>query len=535
MFTARPLLLGAALAVCAGFGATARQTSEFQTRSLTAAGAAAGAAGLRVQAMVAEGRLRPGRRQDDTMLPGRIHERLVQHHRGVPVFASEVVRQVDRGVVRSVFGRTFEGIAVDTSPAVAAPEAQRLAAAAGGGTAAALAAAELGILPIEGTYALAWRVPVGGNWTIDDVYVDAATGAVLRRVSRLRSQLADIGIGHGVHGDLKKLAARRGTSGFEAHDALRPGPIETFDFLGSPARLETFLGDGVLDDADLARDADNVWNDGAVVDAHVHQGLTYDYFFKRFGRRGMDDGNGRVTTVVHPLARSQAPRFDEEVVGLFVNNALYFGGRYLLFGDGDGRVLDYTAAALDIVAHEWTHGVTEYGANLLYEDEPGALNESFSDIMSAAVEFMFHEPGSGTRRADWVLGEDALLTGPYIRSMSDPVSAGHPDHYSLRVFIGTPIDNGGIHINSSISNHAFYLAVAGGTNRVSGLTVQGVGLANIERMERIFYRAFVYFLTPRSGFSDARLATLLAAEELYGASSPEHAELRQAWTAVGVP
>ena len=534
MPTVRPLLLGAALAASAGLAVTARQASDYQTQSFAAWGPAAGAASLRVEAMLADGRLQAGRLQEDTMVPGRVHERLVQHHQGVPVFASEVVRQIDGGGVRTVFGRTFEGIAVDTSPAVPAVEAGRLAADAIGGTAAAFEPAQLGVLPIDGGYALAWRVPVRGNWNVEDVYVDAGTGVILRRISRLRAQLGDIGVGDGVLGDRKKVAARRAGGGFEAHDGVRPGPIETFDFLGNPSRLQTFLNNGVLNDTDLARDADNVWDDGAVVDAHVHQGLTYDYFFKRYGRRGMDDANGLVTTVVHPLARSLAPQFDEEAVDLFVNNALYFGGRYLLFGDGDGQVFDYTAAALDIVAHEWTHGVMEYGANLIYEDESGALNEAFSDIMSAAVEFMYHEPGEGPRRADWVLGEDAFRAGPYVRSMSSPISAGHPDHYSRRVFIGTPIDNGGIHINSSIANHAFYLAVAGGTNRVSGLAVEGVGLANIDRMERIFYRGFLYFLTPRSGFSDARLATVLAAEELYGPSSPERAAVQQAWAAVGV-
>jgi len=485
--------------------------------------------------MVAEGQLRTARLQDDTMAPGRVHERLAQHHAGVPVFGAELVRQIDGGTVRTISGRVFEGIAIEPSPAVPAPEALRLAAGIAGDGAAAFEAAQLGVLPIDGTYALAWRVPVRGRWNVEDVYVDAGTGVILRRASRIRAQLGDIGIGHGVLGDLKKVAARRGGNGFQLHDALRPGVIETFDMRGSLARFRDFWGSGILSDADLAQDTDNVWDDGVVVDAHVHQGLAYDYYYKRFGRRGMDDANGAVTAVPHPLGRALAPVLHPAEVGQFINNAFYIGGtRILVFGDGDGQVFDYLAAGIDVVAHEWTHGVTEHGSNLLYENEPGALNESFSDIMGTAVEFMFQEPGEGLRRADWVLGEDVFRLAPYLRSMSNPVSAGHPDHYSLRMFIGTPVDNGGIHINSSIPNHAFYLAVAGGTNRVSGVTVQGIGLANIERMERIFYRAFMYFLTPRAGFSDARAATLLAAEELYGSSGPEYSELRQAWTAVGV-
>jgi thermolysin len=118
--------------------------------------------------------------------------------------------------------------------------------------------------------------------------------------------------------------------------------------------------------------------------------------------------------------------------------------------------------------------------------------------------------------------------------MSNPAAAGDPDHYSLLRFIGTDIDNGGIHINSGIPNHAFYLAVAGGQNRVSRLTVQGIGIENMARMERIFYRAFVYFLSPGSRFTHARAATLAAAAELYGSSSNEFTQLQQAWTAVGV-
>jgi thermolysin len=118
--------------------------------------------------------------------------------------------------------------------------------------------------------------------------------------------------------------------------------------------------------------------------------------------------------------------------------------------------------------------------------------------------------------------------------MSNPMEGGYPDHYSLRRHIGTPVDDGGVHVNSTIPGHAFYLAVVGGTNRVSGITVQGVGLANMERMERIFYRAFTFFLGPMAQFSDARAATLQAAADLYGQGSVEEVQLRQAWTAVGV-
>jgi thermolysin len=115
--------------------------------------------------------------------------------------------------------------------------------------------------------------------------------------------------------------------------------------------------------------------------------------------------------------------------------------------------------------------------------------------------------------------------------MSNPAAFGDPDHYSLR-YTG-PEDDGGVHSNSGIPNHAFYLAIEGGTNRTSGLSVTGVGSANREQIEKVFYRAFVYLLPSTANFSTARAATLQAARDLYGGGAVERA-ITEAWTAVGV-
>src|SRR4030095_10649819 len=101
--------------------------------------------------------------------------------------------------------------------------------------------------------------------------------------------------------------------------------------------------------------------------------------------------------------------------------------------------------------------------------------------------------GSGLGQAAFLIGEDSVRTPSGaglqgIRSMVSPIAFGDPDHYSIR-FTGTS-DNGGVHINCTIPTHAFFLAVAGGTNRVSGQSVVGVGIANMEQMEKVFYRAF---------------------------------------------
>ena len=115
--------------------------------------------------------------------------------------------------------------------------------------------------------------------------------------------------------------------------------------------------------------------------------------------------------------------------------------------------------------------------------------------------------------------------------MQNPGSFGDPDHYSAR-FTGTA-DNGGVHINSGIANHAFYLAIEGGTHRLGG-RVTGVGAANREQIERVFYRAFTAFLGPSSNFAAARAATLQAARELYPTNPAVEAAMTQAWNAVGV-
>jgi thermolysin len=116
--------------------------------------------------------------------------------------------------------------------------------------------------------------------------------------------------------------------------------------------------------------------------------------------------------------------------------------------------------------------------------------------------------------------------------MSDPRAFGDPDHYSVR-FTGTD-DNGGVHINSGIPNHVFYLAIEGGINRVSGLAVQGVGNANKIQIETVFYRAVTQLLPANATFAMARTATIQAARDLYGAGSTAERAITEAWTAVGV-
>jgi thermolysin len=244
------------------------------------------------------------------------------------------------------------------------------------------------------------------------------------------------------------------------------------------------------------------------------------------------------------VRRTDLGRLSDDDVDTFLLNAFWCGGcgpdfeGVMVFGEGlppgvtlGGQVFDYFAGALDVVSHELTHGLTEYTSNLIYRGESGALNESFSDILGTGAEFFYQAAGTGLRQADYLIGEDIIRPGG-LRSMSNPGLFGDPDHYSRR-YTGSA-DGGGVHTNSGIPNHAFYLAIEGGTNRTSGLSVSGVGGANREQIEKVFYRAFTFMLPANATFSTARTATIQAARDLYGANSAPERAVTQAWTAVGV-
>lgn len=494
-----------------------------------------------IDRMVRTGALQLRLAREDTMMPGRLHSRFTQMVDGVPVYGSGVARQTDpAGTTVSIFGTLYEGISIDTAPGLRADEAQAVVARLTGVELGPSRSPRLAILPRDGNqYTLVYLARVATPEDITLYFIDAQTGAVVAQRSDAHTQAPAVGIGHGVLGDAKKVSATPQGGGFATSDKLRPPVIETYDMHGSLARTIAFLnGHVTLGATDFAADSDNDWTDGANVDAHVHAGYTYDYFFKRFGRRGLDNANIRIQSLAHPVNRQDVFTASTPVIFTYYLNAFYAGDGIMVYGEGlppgvtlAGQGWNFLAGSLDVVGHELTHGVTDFSSQLIYEDESGALNESFSDMMATAIEFFFQPAGSGQREADYLIAEDVVTPGG-IRSMENPGRFGDPDHYSIR-FTG-PEDNGGVHINSGIPNQAYYLAIEGGTNRTSGLSVQGVGGGNREQIERVFYRAFTQMLPANSTFSTARAATIQAARDLFGNSSAPERAVTEAWTAVGV-
>lgn len=256
-------------------------------------------------------------------------------------------------------------------------------------------------------------------------------------------------------------------------------------------------------------------DDRAVNEAYDGAGATYDLFHEVYQRNSIDDRGLRLDATVH--------------YGIRYENA-FWDGNQMIYGDGDGRFFNRFTLAIDVIAHELAHGVNQHEADLDYQNEPGALNESFADVFGTLVKQ--RSLNQTVDQADWLIGVGILssrVQGEALRSLKAPGTAyddrilgkdPQPNHYANR-YQGTS-DDGGVHINSGIANHAFYLAAI------------AIGGHAWEKTGKIWYLALRDVLRPKATFQDAANATILIAEQLYGSHSDEQKAVRSAWQQVGV-
>ena len=351
-------------------------------------------------------------------------------------------------------------------------------------------------------------------------WVDATTG----RIDNTYDAVAH-GEGVGVKGDRKSIDTTQAGGSYQLISA--DGRQETYD----AQNTTTHPGE-------MMTDPDDVWDQtqpatlspsqSAGVDAHYYGNVVDDFYGDTFSRNSIDDAGMTIISTVH---------YDVGYCNAFWN------GEQMTYGDGDGAACKPLSGGLDVVSHELTHGVTEFTSNLIYENESGALNESFSDMMGNTAEFYAERNGLDPAASpDWLIGEDVIAAGPPyggtnpgFRNMGDPKDDGDPDHYSEK-YTGTS-DGGGVHTNSGIPNHAFYLAVNGGTNAGCDATGSGghthtadcgvrVPALGLDRAAAVFYQGFTS-LTEYANFCDARSATMAVAGKSRKA-------INSAWAAVGV-
>ncbi len=364
---------------------------------------------------------------------------------------------------------------------------------------------------VGSNYVTAYKVEVYAKAPVSkqEVFIDAQTGKVLHAFNKLHTAEVTGSASTKYAGTQAIQTDSLSPSSFRLREYARGGGIETYNMQeGTDYTLAVDF-----------TDADNVWNnvntqqDEAATDAHWAAEMTYDYFLSKHGRDSYDDAGTILLSYVH---------YDASY-----SNAFWDGTR-MSYGDGDGT--QYSAlTSLDVGGHEIAHGVTEYSANLIYQNESGALNESFSDIFGASIEFY-----ADFANFDWFIGEDFDIGGNGFRSMSDPNSVGDPDTYLGANWEFGPADNGGVHTNSSVQNYWFYLLTVGGSGTNDNNDAYNVTGLGIDTAAAIAYRNLTVYLTQSSNFYDARDGAIQSAADLYGACSMAVIETSKAWAAVGV-
>ncbi|MFE2102643.1 MULTISPECIES: M4 family metallopeptidase [unclassified Streptomyces] len=381
---------------------------------------------------------------------------------------------------------------------------------------------ELIVWAADGTPRLAWRTTVQGlgdkGQPHGEVFVtDAATGAAIENYD---VEHEATGTGHSEYtGDVGIDTTQQADGTFALIDPVRGHITKDAHNIASSSLKST--------SGTLFTDADNIWGDGrkfsadratAAVDAHVNTAETFDYYKSTFGRNGIkNDGRG-ATVFVH--------------VGTNWDNAQWSDACFcMMTGDGDGTT-DPEQVDLDTMGHEMTHGVTSATANLRYSGESGGLNEATSDILGTMVEWYANNP---VDTPDYLFSDQS--TPPWLRRFDKPSLDGRSaDYWSKSV---GRLD---VHNSSGVGNHWFYLASEGsGTKTINGITYNSptyngstvTGIGN-KKASAIWYRALTVYMTSTTDYKGARTATLNAAKDLYGATSPEYATVAAAWSAVNV-
>jgi Zn-dependent metalloprotease len=430
---------------------------------------------------------------------GMTHVRFQQQVGHVPVWRDDLIVHfaADGSLVR-VNGR-FQPIgAVDGAPVRTADDARaaaladaRAARADVGADSFTTLAPKLWIYPTSASDArLAWRVETEVNDVARpmrlETFVDASDGKILRRADTLA--FAD-GSGVGVFGDLRHfpVAERRGRYWLE--DATHGSP---------PQKIYSGAGRSKLPGGEVSsKDLDH-WDEdgpghGSAVDAQAYLAAAWDYFAQVHGRSGWDGQGKGVRATVHFGAGA------------------FFDGKQLAFGDGGGDFAPL-AGALDVVAHEFTHGVVFHTAALPAQGESGALAEGIADVFAALASerLSLDDP--------WRFG--VRVYHPHgapraIRDATQPHATMNPE--TMDEYLTTDDDNGGVHVNATIVSHAAWLMTENG----------GLGA---QTASRIWYRALARYLTARATFLDAADATVAAAKDL-GADAKA---VRAAWVAVRV-
>jgi bacillolysin len=432
---------------------------------------------------------------------GYTHLRFQQYFRGVEVWGRDVrVHVAPDGCVESFNGRyvATQPIPLPESGAVEASQAEAAALSRFGSPGTITGTRQVYLPSDNGSLTRCWLIGVTGTLEQHkDIFVDAATGTVAKVYNRVVMDGPASGSGVDVKGVTRSLNVYQIGSTYYMIDATKA----MFNAVQSQFPNN---GKGVIYAFDARNTQNNLshitsgtptsWSVAPGVAALYTGAKVYDFFKTVYNRNAIDGQGSTMNLVVN--------------YGNAYNNA-FWNGQYMVFGNGNGVEFSDLSGGADVAAHEMTHGITEWTAALLYENQPGALNESFSDVFGTLFEFWLKGVS-----ANWLMGEDVFTPGTpgdALRSMSDPggsvVPASLRQPSTMSQYVNLPNtdagDNGGVHTNSGIPNKAFYLFAT-----AAGMTKEDAGL--------VYYRALTTYLTKNAQFVDCRLAVIKAAEDLFG-------------------
>ena len=484
-------------------------------------------------------------RSAETDQLGFVHQRFAQYYQGIRVEHADYIVHSKSGAVEAING-DFERIAnLSITPSVSQKTALNSALAHVGARTYMWQTSEANAEVFEptgelvivrdhrasenGPRVLAWKFNVYAAAPVSRayIYVDAQSGAVVLQDNIIKHAAA-IGTFATAYSGSRSTNDGTTTGGYFLREGTTRGlGIETYNC--KKGNSYTAATDFI--------DADNNWTaaeynntnfDNVAGDAHVGAQATYDYWKAVHGRSSYDNAGAKIKSYVH---------FDDTPGdGVGYENA-YWNGSVMTYGDGATRFRPLTA--LDVCGHEIGHAVCEKTANLTYSNESGAMNEGLSDIWGASIEaYAVASLGftsSGVKaKSTWLIGEEIDKVQVALRSMSDPKSLGQPAYYKgVNWYTGTG-DNGGVHTNSGVLNHWYYVLAAGesGTNEGGGTySVTGVGL---DAAAKITFRMESVYMVASSTYSQARGYAIQAATDLYGSTSAQVKAVTDAWFAVGV-
>ncbi|MEL7219758.1 MAG: M4 family metallopeptidase [Bacteroidota bacterium] len=449
---------------------------------------------------------------------GTVHFSFQQQQDGIPVYGNELKAHAKNGQLYLMNGRMLPTPGIATTPTIAEEAAIDMAKEAIAAhdhfrelSEAELMQAEqvqtqLVIFYPDNDFSkprLAWSIQLlphlASRWQL---MIDAQDGKILRQLDHICHLLPPNGPQIANATDLQGISRTVHSYRWNGQNYLIDASREMFDNFNSNFPNEPQGAIWTIDANNTAPQNNdfttfhntspgNFWNDATAVSAHYNSGQVYEYFKNTFDRNSINDAGGNIISIINVANPN----------GSSMGNA-FWNGFQMFYGNGDADFSSPLAKALDVAGHEISHGVIQNTANLEYQGESGALNESFADIFGAMID-----------REDWQMGEDVVNTSTFssgaLRDLSNPNNGGNglgdpgwqPAHTNEQYF--GSLDNGGVHINSGIPNRAFFLFAT------------DVGRSTAEQ---VFYLALTDYLTRTSNFLDLRAAVNAAALEMFNQS-----------------